>query len=71
MCIGEEERRAVDLKKILKDNFEIVLAVAIGLAIITMYNLFFKEGGLFTEFTEEIISFCMDLIKGSIGMVTE
>lgn len=58
----------MDLKKILKDNFELVLAVVIGLAVIGLYQLFFAEGALFEEFTREILSFCMQLIKGELGI---
>lgn len=58
----------MDFKKVIKDNFGVVLAVIIGLAIIGLYQGFFKEGALFETFTKDILEFCMQLIKDAIGM---
>lgn len=55
-------------QKLLKDNFEIVITVAIGILVYALYQDFFAEGALFADFTEEIISFCMGLIREALGI---
>lgn len=56
----------MDFKKLLTDNFGVVMLVIIGLLVIAMYTGFFDKGGLFETFTKDIMNTCMDLIKGSL-----
>lgn len=56
----------MDFKKIMQDYFGIALAVVIGVAVVTMYSSFMKEGGLIEGFTQDILNIVIDKVKTMI-----
>lgn len=56
----------MDFKKIMQDYFGIALAVVIGVAVVTMYSSFMKEGGLIENFTSDILKIVIDKVKNMI-----
>lgn len=56
----------MDFKKIMQDYFGIALAVVIGVAVVTMYSSFMKEGGLIEGFTQDILNLVITKVKEMI-----
>ena len=56
----------MDFKKIMQDYFGIALAVVIGVAVVTMYSSFMKEGGLIEGFTQDILNLVIEKVKTMI-----
>ena len=56
----------MDFKKIMQDYFGIALAVVIGVAVVTMYSSFMKEGGLIQGFTQDILNIVIEKVKAMI-----
>lgn len=56
----------MDFKKIMQDYFGIALAVVIGVAVVTMYSSFMKEGGLIQGFTQDILNIVIEKVKTMI-----
>ena len=56
----------MDFKKIMQDYFGIALAVVIGVAVVTMYSSFMKEGGLIQGFTQDILNLVIEKVKTMI-----
>ena len=61
----------MDFKKIMQDYFGIVLAVVIGVAVVTMYSSFMVEGGLIQGFTQDLLNLVIDKVKTMIEQLSD